>query len=169
MRHIVGMHRCAKTKRGHVPLTSNDHGVTLLELLIVLGVMALAAAIAGPSFSRKNDSTELRLSTANVAAKLRLLRSTALQENRAASMTFDMVKKTYTFDPTRNVSTLPESLGLTIQVGRLQSADKTQARVTFFPDGSSTGIRLQLQSGIDLCLVDVAALTGAVSVTGCRT
>ncbi len=57
-------------------------GVTILELLIVLTIMALAAAIVVPVFTGGVSNAELRGAARQLAAGLRLARSEAVAARR---------------------------------------------------------------------------------------
>lgn len=59
-----------------------DAGVTLLELLIVLGLMALLVGLVAPRFGRATDSWRLRSAAEHVSQILRYARTRALYEQR---------------------------------------------------------------------------------------
>ena len=61
---------------------SRTRGVTLLELLIVLAMMAIVAGFVIPMFGGPVSTSELRASARQLAAGLRLARSEALAERR---------------------------------------------------------------------------------------
>lgn len=150
--------------------TSAKHeaGFSLIELVVVLAIVAIVLAVAIPAFGKRNDFAILRANALGVSAKLRLLRAAALQSNRPASMTFDTTARSVSYDPAKSVTQLPQGIQLSVTMARLASDDGRQTRIMFFPDGSSTGMRLQLVSGPDKCVVEVLSLTGAVSFDECR-
>jgi type IV fimbrial biogenesis protein FimT len=55
------------------------HGLTLVELLVVLAIMAILIAIAAPSFSRLMQSTTISSSVNTFMADLRFARSEAVR------------------------------------------------------------------------------------------
>lgn len=59
-----------------------DAGVTLLELLIVLALMALLVGLVAPRFGRATDNWRLRNAAENVSQILRSARTRALYEQR---------------------------------------------------------------------------------------
>ncbi len=61
---------------------SRDAGVTLLELMIVLALMALLVGLVAPRFGRATDSWRLRSAAENVSQILRYARTRALYEQR---------------------------------------------------------------------------------------
>src|SRR2546423_3913201 len=72
---------------------SAERGVTLLELLIVLMLMALIAAIALPLFGNGVSTTELRGSARQLAAGLRAPRSETPAQRREPVPRLDGARK----------------------------------------------------------------------------
>ena len=59
---------------------------------------------------------------------------------------------------------LPKGMRISITSAKEDQANDHTGRIRFFPDGSSTGGRITLQQGKRKWQVNVAWLTGAVSV-----
>lgn len=55
-----------------------ERGYTLTELVIVVGILAVIAAVAAPDFS-SNDQTKLEVATANVVGAIRFAHSEAIR------------------------------------------------------------------------------------------
>ena len=70
-----------------------QHGVTLLELLIVIALMAVVAGIVIPMFGGPVPTSELRASARQLAAGLRLARSEAVSERRETFLLLDVAGK----------------------------------------------------------------------------
>ena len=83
-------------------------------------------------------------------------------------MTFDAYSRCYTIDPTRSIMELPRDIDMRVYGGRSIGDNGRQIRVYFFPDGSSTGVRLKLLSVGLTCTVEVVPLTGDVSYEDCK-
>lgn len=112
-------------------------GFSLLELLIVLFILSLVAALAAPSFSRTLLSARLRASAAEVRATLGKARSHAAAEGRVREAVFDLDGGKFGLDN----DTVLKGLSQPIRIGavRLAGADSRgpMARVRFFPDGTA--------------------------------
>lgn len=61
-----------------------EHGVTLIELLVVLALMAVLAAIAGPTFMAQQIDWRLRVQAGRLIAAVWTARGTALKTGQPA-------------------------------------------------------------------------------------
>jgi type II secretion system protein H len=68
--------------RQHADIAAPDEGTTLIEVLIVMAILALVAAVALPSVRAPDRAHSLRSIAADIAGRLRAARATALWENR---------------------------------------------------------------------------------------
>lgn len=140
-----------------------SRGFSLLEVLLVMVLIAatgvLAAGVVGGGFARM----ELRSHVRDIATQLRFTRARALATG---------VPQTFSIDPAgrvwqaadNNSGEVPDSLGIHFAGAReVQPADGVGA-IVFFGDGASTGGRVQLSRGEAAFDIDVAWLTGSVSV-----
>ena len=132
-------------------------GYTLIETVIVLLVLALAAGIVAPSIGRGVDSIRLRAEVAGVASFLRAARERAIAQHRTLEVGVDgegraLVLKAGDHD-VRGVRRLSSFVHVT--------ADRS---VTFFAYGLSSGGRFRIETaGAVVYVVRVDALTGRVS------
>jgi general secretion pathway protein H len=146
---------------GNVRLSAT--GFTLLELLAVLLILALVAAIVVPSLGG-GASVELKSATRSLAAGLRQTRNQALNDNRPAVLELDVVKHEFQLPGDRQVRKLPERIDIVLFTARSEQLNEQRGAIRFFPDGSSTGGRITLSTDSMRNLVNVDWLTGRVSV-----
>jgi general secretion pathway protein H len=140
-----------------------ERGVTLLELLIVIAVVALAYAAVGnllraPSPAR--DADHAAFTAANV---LRVARAQAIASGRAVAVVIDPADRRVEVAGSTRVRRLGDGVTLTARVAREASADGA-ARILFYPDGTSTGGRLTLAVGEAQRQIVVNWLTGNVYI-----
>jgi len=72
-----------------------DSGFTLLEVLLVLAIMAVCAAMAAPRYGRASGRYRADLAARRVAADLRLAQSCAKAASAARTVSFSTATKSY--------------------------------------------------------------------------
>ena len=135
-------------------------GFSLVEMLVVLAVLALAAGIAIPSIAGIVPSQRLNAAAEAVASELGLLRAEALRTGRTANLFFDA--ETSRFLSSRpGASPLPmRHLSISVEAAPLSRVEPGEIR--FLPTGGSTGGRITLAGSGGSLLLSVGRVTGAV-------
>ena len=139
-------------------------GVTLLELLIVLTLMAFIVAIALPTLGGGVSTTELKSAAREVAAGLRYARGQAIVQRGEALLVVDVDARTFTLPPDTRVHRLPEKLEIKLFTAQRDLINEKVGAIHFFPDGGSNGGRITLAAGERKYDVDVDWLTGRVTI-----
>ena len=136
-------------------------GFTLLELVLVLGLIALASTLAAAALAGGFDGMRLRSAAKDVAAQLRFTRAQAIATGEPQRFTLDLATHRWSA-PKQRAGELPKQVALGFVGAREVQPSQGQGGIVFFPDGASTGgsIRLQLEEAA--WQVDVAWLTGQV-------
>lgn len=130
-------------------------GFTLLELLVVLAVMGLIAALVVPRFAQGRPGIELERAARGLVADLRAARVQAIASNRAVALVLDPERPGYRIGARRHA--LPEAAALSLD-------PPVERRIGFYPDGSSDGGRLTLRLGARSRTVRVDWLLGRVEL-----
>jgi general secretion pathway protein H len=141
-----------------------EHGVTLLELIIVISLMAILTAVVIPMFGSGVSTTELRGSARQIAAGLRTARSEALAQRRETFLVLDVAGKRFKVDQDPREHKLPSGIDLKLFTAQNDLVDATTGAIRFFPDGGSNGGRITLAAGTRKYEVDVDWLTGRVAI-----
>jgi len=82
-------------------------GFSLVELIVVIALMAVAATIAIPQFQRRAANADLRTAAREVAANLSNARQRAVEENVSVyRLTFDLANNNYSLSRTDTGVTL---------------------------------------------------------------
>ena len=139
-------------------------GVTLLELLVVLTLMAFIVAIVLPTIGGGVSTTALKSAAREVAAGLRYARGQAIAQRTEALLVLDVAARTFTLPPDTQLHRLPERLDLKLYTAQSDLVSDKVGAIRFFPDGGSTGGRITLGSGDRKYDVDVDWLTGRVTI-----
>ena len=143
---------------------TRQRGVTLLEILIVLALMALLAGIALPMLGSGVSTTELRGSARQLAAGLRSARSEALAQRRETFLLLDVAGKRFKVDQDPREHKLPAGVELKLFTAQNDLVDGTTGAIRFFPDGGSNGGRITVAARTRKFEVDVDWLTGRVAI-----
>ncbi len=136
-------------------------GFTLLELLVVLAIVAAVAGFALPSFS-PGAGVQLKAATRAVMVGLRQARSQAMTANDSRSLVFNLEQRHFKVGEGSRLQHLPKDVGVSVFTAQEERVSKRVAGIRFFPDGSSTGGRVTLESGNQEIFIDVDWLTGRV-------
>jgi general secretion pathway protein H len=155
---VVERHRRKASPR------SASAGVTLLELLIVLSLMALVSAIVLPLFGSGVSTSELKAAARELAAGLRLARSDALAKRQETRVLLDLEHKTFRIERDARTHALPNQIELKLFTAQSDLVSETSGAIRFYPDGGSNGGRVTLAAGERKYDVDVDWLTGRVAI-----
>jgi general secretion pathway protein H len=139
-------------------------GVTLLELLIVLSIMAFVATIVLPMLGGGVSTSELKSAAREVAAGLRYARGQAIVQRGDALLVIDVDARSFTLPPDTRVHRLPEKLDVKLFTAQRDLVGEKIGAIRFFPDGGSNGGRITLAAGERKYDVDVDWLTGRVTI-----
>ncbi len=146
----------------------NTRGFTLLELVLVLLLAGLLAALVMPSVSGTLESSRLRSGAAQIRATFALARTLSASDARERSVVFDVDRVQYEIAGEGRRRILPDGIWIrSIRVGDIAvdgdrlSASPGLPRVRFFPDGSAEDAEIVLTSaGGGRLAVAVDSLTG---------
>jgi general secretion pathway protein H len=140
-----------------------SRGFTLLEMLAVILLIGIAAAAVSVSVSQGLAAARVRAASGELAAALRATRAQAIVQGRQQIFELDTHDGTYHGADGRTVR-LPKGMQLSITSAKEDQPNAHTGRIRFFPDGSSTGGHIVMKRGTRQWRVDVAWLTGAISV-----
>jgi general secretion pathway protein H len=144
-------------------------GYTLIEVVLVLVVLAVAAGVIAPSIGRSVESLRFRAEVAGIGSFLRSAREQAITQNIPYQVAVDLDNRVLLMRAVRSES--EQGRGRILATKQLSpqlliTPDPLEARtVNFLPQGLSTGGRFRIESPrLASYLVTIDALTGQVSV-----
>lgn len=132
----------------------------MLAVILLIGIGVAAAAV---SVSKGLSQARVNAASSEMSAALRATRAQAIVQGRTTAFELDTQKRIYHGVKGRDVR-LPPGIDVSITSARADQAGPATGRIRFFPDGSSTGGHITLKQGQRRWQVNVAWLTGAVSV-----
>jgi general secretion pathway protein H len=139
------------------------NGFTLLEMLAVILLIGIAVAAVSISVTQGLASARVRAASGELAGALRATRAQAIVHGKEQNFDVDTHANTYRGAKPDDI-TLPKGLRISITSAKEDQPNDHTGRIRFFPDGSSTGGRITLQSGKRQWHVNVSWLTGQVRV-----
>ena len=153
-----------RTPSGALPRVRRAAGVTLLELLIVLMIIAFVTAIVVPTLGGGVSTADLKSATREVASGLRYARDQAIAKRTESLLVIDLDARTFSLPPDAHLNKLPEKLDLKLFTAQRDLVSEKVGAIRFFPDGGSNGGRITLAAGERKFDVDVDWLTGRVAI-----
>ncbi len=146
-------------------MSGHTSGFTIIELLIVLAIAVGTMAVVGPNLSAGVTSVKFKGAARDIASALRYTRSRAISENTEAEFFIDVNAHVYRVSGKQKRYTLPDDIQLSLFTAESELTGDGQGNIRFFPDGSSTGGRVTLQSEKRKRLIDVNWLTGQITLS----
>lgn len=115
-------------------------GFTVLEMLIVIAIVALAVSVAMPALTRPSDGVRLQATARDIMNAVRLTRALAIARNAEVALSIDVDKRTFASAAIRTQTFAPDVTAEVTFAAQLQgTAGRSTGSFRFFPDGSSTG------------------------------
>lgn len=133
---------------------ARDRGFTLLELLVVIALVALATAGVGVGVTQGLQANAERSALAGMLALLRSARLQAIASGAPVQAHFDLPGRRLTV-PGRAPLAWPAELTV-----KLTTAQGLGAAFEFYPDGAASGGHVLLEHGARRWRIDLAWLTG---------
>lgn len=147
-----------------IDIAGHQAGLTLLEMLVVLMLLALAYALAVPFAGTEATGADMRAATRQLAAGLRKARVMAISEKRETVFTVDVDTRAFRITGESRPHSLPRQLDITLVTAQSELAGSQVGSIRFFPDGTSTGGQLAVFRPGARNTIDVDWITGRVTV-----
>jgi general secretion pathway protein H len=138
-------------------------GFTLIEILVVISLVAGLTVILMMSMNGGMNGMRLRSEARTIASELRRARSQAISTGTVQAFRIVPEDRTWTGAKDRK-GEIPKPLIVTFTGVRQVLERDGEGVILFFEDGASTGGRIQLKHERAALNVDVAWLTGEVSL-----
>lgn len=140
-----------------------QRGFTLIEVLVVLALVAVASLLALGAFGGGIEGMRLRAEARGIAAGLRMAQALAAASGQPQEVQVRPAAHAWT-DPRGRARELPAGIALEFTGAREVQPSADTGAIRFFPGGGSTGGRITVRRESAAWDVDVAWLTGEVSI-----
>lgn len=138
-------------------------GFSLVELVVVMVLIAALAALGVAALGSGLPGQQLRGAAKELAAELRFTRAQAIATGREQVFRIDVAGKRWQGAGERT-GEVPDGIALDVTAAREELESPDVAVIRFFPAGAATGGRVVLRRDDAAWRVDVAWLTGEVSL-----
>jgi len=138
-------------------------GFTLIEIMAVLGIIALIMGVAAVSFAGRLEKLKISNAAKDVMSALRMTRSKAIVSRTEQALEVDLEARTVTV-PGRDAVQLPEQIEMGLVTASTEVSSDKVGRIRFFPDGGSTGGKVTLATEVREWQVKVSWLTGEIEL-----
>lgn len=145
------------------PFARRAKGFTLIELMAVIVLLALALTAVTFSFSKSLQSAKIRGASRDLVAALRYTRGQAIVKGKQEVLLLNLDDNSYNA-PGKNPVKLPKGMGLRLTTAETELTGGNSGGIRFFPDGSSTGGHISVFQGQREWRVNVAWLTGDIAL-----
>jgi general secretion pathway protein H len=142
-----------------------EAGFTFLELLVVLGIIALAAIFAMPLLNRPVGDATLTATAQKLANDMRVARAAAIRDNVERTLTIDLEKRRFWVDGLTRATTIPTGIAVDVVTLQAEQLSPGRGRLRFLSDGSATGGNVILRAGQRVLSIELNWMTGHASLT----
>jgi prepilin-type N-terminal cleavage/methylation domain-containing protein len=134
-------------------------GFTLLELIVTLVVITVAAGLVAPAIGRSTESLRVRAEVAGFSATFRHAREQAITTRQAFTVQVNVTNRLLTVTTGEDEVRWTRALSSRVE---LRADTPGSLAVRFEPQGTSSGGEFHLTSGKIVYRVTVDAVTGRV-------
>ena len=147
-------------------------GFTLLELLVVLTIAGLLAALVPPLYAKAVPGARLKTAARDFAIALREARGSAISRGSQVDLRLLVEPPSYTLGSAADVQ-LPRDVIVTAydyltaahtSLADINTLGDEAVVIRFFPDGSSNGAVIKLANGATAYRVDVSWMLGDIRI-----
>ena len=124
-------------------LPKYEEGFSLVEILVVLAILGLIAAIAGPALQRGRQTSVAEFRT-KIIHDVTLARIDAISRQHIIQMDFDLANRAILKSDCCERLPFPAGISVTVLTGHELITTDRQAAFVFFPDGSTSGGKVMI-------------------------
>jgi len=156
------------------PLLSGPRrGFTLIEIMVVVAIIGLVAAIGLPSIITSMQKTGMRAALSNILDVCKTARANAIIHNQTESVIFYPGERKFAAENEAaahsglvSAATLPDGVQFDmLDINQQDFLKSDWAKVFFYPDGTSDEMTIVLEGKSDLRKITLEFATGIATVS----
>jgi len=137
-------------------------GFTLLELLIVMTIIAIAGTVVSVAMRPARGIADLKGAAMNTASRLREARSIAINRHTEQVVLIDTGRRTINYGRARSSDRIDQTIAIRVTSAASEKIAASLSGIRFFPNGGSTGGAVRFERKGQAYEVRVNWLTGRV-------
>ena len=138
-------------------------GFTLIELMAVILLLAIALTAVTFSFSKSLRSARITAASRDLVAALRYTRGQAIVKGKQQVLLLNLDDNSYTA-PGKSAIKLPAEMHMQLTTAEQEVTGGNSGGIRFFADGSSTGGHISVLQDRREWRINVAWLTGEIEL-----
>ena len=139
-----------------------EQGFSLIELLLALAIVLMLMVAVAPLQLDVIDSARLRKTKQEIIAGLRFSRSKAISSQEVVTLAINAADGRMTIGNENRELRIPDDVILTMRATPSEQLSEDENAISFYPDGSSTGLELFFRRGERVIQINVNRFTGRV-------
>lgn len=151
-------------RQGTAVKPCHDQGFTLLEMIAVLAIVALATGLAMPRLSAMRQNLKVKSAAVQLVSGLKLTRAAAMRSNDDHALIVDTLRRRYWADGAVRAQALPRDVSLSFEGQDSGVGAPGTLSFRFRPDGTASGGKIKLGSGRQGAIISVDWLTGNIAL-----
>lgn len=133
-------------------------GFTLVEVLVVLTIVALVvSSITYVAFTSRQDVQSV---SREIVQSIKLTQQRSIRDDKPYQIEIDLTENSMLFVDSK--VEIPKDISLTVKTAANQVIEQDVVGMTFFPDASSTGGAIVLESGNEVYEITVVWISGKI-------
>ena len=141
-----------------------EQGFTLLEMIAVLAILALATGLVMPRLSAMRQNLQVKSAAVQLVSGLKITRAAAMRSNDDHALIIDTQRRRYWADGAVRSQALPRDVSLAFEGQDSGSSAPGTLSFRFRPDGTASGGKIKLGSGRQGAVISVDWLTGNIAL-----